>query len=381
MPDQPIRVGGLFSDTGVTSAIERSMTRATLFAIEQINAAGGIDGRPLELVLRNPDSTPHLYARHLESLIREEGLKFFFGCYTSSTRKAALPVLERHDALLFYPVFYEGFEYSRNIIYTGATQNHNSVPLAEYMFRHFGNRVLMIGSDYIYPYEVNRLMSDLLYENDGTKLGEYYLPMNAGRADFDKLMAKASKLQPSFIFSTIVGSSMRHLYEAYANAGLNPGSMPIASLVTSETEIQQIGADLVADHISAATYFQSVDTPANQRSVAEYQARFGAYQVTDMCWDAAYFQVHLLAQALRNAQSEDVSDILQALRGMEFDASQGRIRVDADNHHCFLFSRIGKANAQGQFDILQESRHNLKPDPYAISPSLDGWSVSRERRL
>ncbi|WVM91493.1 transporter substrate-binding protein [Halopseudomonas pachastrellae] len=157
--------------------------------------------------------------------------------------------------------------------------------------------------------------------------------------------------------------------------------MPIASLVTSETEIQQIGADLVTDHISAATYFQSVDTPANQRSVAEYQARFGAHQVTDMCWDAAYFQVHLLAQALRNAQSEDVSDILQALRGMEFDACQGRIRVDADNHHCFLFSRIGKANAQGQFDILQESRHNLKPDPYAISPSLDGWSVSRERRL
>ncbi|MCQ4327120.1 amino acid ABC transporter substrate-binding protein [Stutzerimonas stutzeri] len=376
MPDQPIRIGGLFSDTGVTSAIERSMTRATLFAIEQINEAGGIDGRPLELVLRNPDSTPHLYARHLESLIRDEGLQFFFGCYTSSTRKAALPVLERHDALLFYPVFYEGFEYSRNVIYTGATQNHNNVPLAEYMFRHYGTRVLMVGSDYVYPYEANRLMSDLLYERGGTKLGEYYLPLNAGRSEFDKVIEKARQLRPSFIFSMVVGDSMRHLYQAYAEAGLDPQEMPIASLVTSETEIQQMGAALAAGHITAATYFQSVDTPANRHCVAAYQARFGANQVTDMCWDAAYFQVHLFAEALRRAGRERVGDILQALRGLEFEAPQGLVRIDMHNHHSFLFSRIGRVNRMGQFDLLFESRHHLKPDPYVIAPSLDDWSNS-----
>jgi branched-chain amino acid transport system substrate-binding protein len=380
MSEPSIRVGGLFSETGVTAAIEQSMARATLFAIEQVNAAGGIHGRPLKLVLRNPDSTPRLYARHLESLIRDEGIQFFFGCYTSSTRKAALPVLERYDALLFYPVFYEGFEYSRNIIYTGATQNHNNVPLADYMFRHHGSRVLMVGSDYVYPYEANRLMSDLLYANGGVKLGEYYLPMDAGRKAFDKVIERVRKLQPSFIFSMVVGDSMRHLYEAYADAGLDPATMPIASLVTSETEISQIGAHLTQGHITAATYFQSVDSSVNRRCVAEYQARFGPGLVTDMCWDAAYFQVHLFAEALRRVDSERVDDLLQALSGLTFDAPQGFVRIDADNHHCFLHARIGRANAEGQFDLIYESRTPLKPEPYAITPSLTDWSQSLERQ-
>ncbi|NYS41018.1 transporter substrate-binding protein, partial [Pseudomonas syringae pv. actinidiae] len=188
----PIRIGGLFSNTGVTAAGECSTMRGAQFAIHQINAAGGVNGRPLELITRNPDSTPALFAMHVESLIRDENLRFFFGCYTSAARKAVLPVVERYNALLLYPVYYEGFEYSRNIIYTGATPNHNAVPLGNYMFDHFGSRVLMIGSEYVYPYETNRLMSDLLYERGGSKLGEYYLPLKNARAeDFARLMVKA----------------------------------------------------------------------------------------------------------------------------------------------------------------------------------------------
>ncbi|MCS3472055.1 branched-chain amino acid transport system substrate-binding protein [Pseudomonas sp. JUb42] len=378
MANQAIRIGGLFSDSGITAASERSMLRGTQFAIEQVNAEGGVNGRPFELIVRNTESTPALYAMHVESLIREQGLKFFLGCYTSSTRKAAIPVLERYDALLLYPVFYEGFEYSRNVIYTGGTQNHNTVPLARYMLEHYGNRVLMIGSEYVYPYETNRLMSDLLYEHGGTKLGEYYLPLSAGPHDFDKLIEKARQLQPSFIFATVVGRSMNHLYRAYAEADLDPARMPIASLVTTETDIQEMGPELAMGHISAASYFQSVDTPLNRRVIAEYRERFGQHQVTDRCWESAYFQVHLLAKALRQAQGEDVEDVLQAMRGLELDAPQGRVRVDPDNHHTALFSRIGRVNRDGQFDLLRESRQAIKPDPYAIAPGLNDWSSTPE---
>ena len=382
MVDQAIRIGGLFSDTGVTAAAEGSTMRGAQFAIEQINAAGGVGGRPLELVTRNPDSTPALYAMHVESLIREENLRFFFGCFTSAARKAALPIVERYDALLMYPVYYEGFEYSRNIIYTGATPNHNAVPLGIYMLENFGNRVLMIGSEYVYPYETNRLISDLLYERGGTKLGEYYLPLkNAQPKDFAKLMVKARELRPSFIFSTVVGESMAHLYQAYADAGFDPAVMPIASLTTSETDIKQMGAHLGAGHISAATYFQSVDTALNRQCIAQYRAMFGQEQVTDRCWEAAYFQVHLLAKAILSAGSTEVDDVLQAMRGLEFEAPQGRVRVDAHNHHTYLYSRIGRANVLGQFDILYESQNALKPDPYAIAPRQNEWSSDTGRAL
>lgn len=375
MVDQAIRIGGLFSDTGVTAAVEGSTLRGAQFAIAQINAAGGVKGRPLELIIRNPDSTPALYAMHVESLIREEKLRFFFGCFTSSARKAVLPIVERYDALLMYPVHYEGFEYSRNIIYTGATPNHNAVPLGNYMLDNFGNRVLMIGSEYVYPYVTNRMMSDLLYEQGGTKVGEYYLPLkNARPEDFAKLMVKVRELKPSFIFSTVVGETMAHLYQAYVDAGFDPAVMPIASLATSETDLKQMGVHLGVGHISAGTYFQSVDNAINHQCIAQYRALFGQEQVTDRCWEAAYFQVHLLAKAIDIAGSNEIDDVLQAMRGLEFDAPQGRVRVDANNHHTYLFSRIGRANAQGQFDILYESQSAIKPDPYAMASHSDDWS-------
>src|SRR5690606_17806511 len=124
------------------------------------------------------------YASYAESLIVEQKVQFLLGCYMSRMRKMVMPVVERYNALLFYPVFYEGFEYSDNIIYTGSTSHLNNVPLASYMFERFGKRVLMVGTDYIYPYESNRVMSDMIYEAGGEKLGEYYVPLDATREDY-----------------------------------------------------------------------------------------------------------------------------------------------------------------------------------------------------
>ena len=192
---EPIRVGMLFSDTGVTSVIEGSERRATKLAAEEINQAGGINGRELQLVSYDPESRPARFQALAEKLILEDGVHLILGCYMSSTRKAVVPVVEKFNALLLYPTLYEGFEYSRNVFYTGAAPNQNSVQLAEFMLRRFGSRVLMVGSDYIYPYESNRIMSDLILERGGEKVEEVYLPLDASAEDFVVIAKRGHSLE------------------------------------------------------------------------------------------------------------------------------------------------------------------------------------------
>lgn len=373
--NDPIRIGVLFSETGVTSVIETSQRLGTRMAVDEINAAGGINGRELKVKYRDPASQPANYRALAEQMIAEDDIKIFLGCYMSSTRKAMIPALERHNALLFYPTLYEGFEYSRNVIYTGAAPNQNSVQLAEFMMREFGSRIYMVGSDYIYPYESNRIMSDLILERGGEKVSERYLPLDAEPTAFAETIQHIKQLAPDFVFSTVVGEGTAMLYRAYADAGLDPNRMPIASLTTCEAEVKQMGAAIAAGHITSAPYFQTVDNEVNKRCVAAFTDRFGDQTVANQCWEAAYFQTHLLANAMRKADSADVEDLLRALPGMEFDAPQGLVRIDESNHHTYLRPRIGRVNDKGAFDILEEARDWVRPDPYLVSHTLEDWSV------
>lgn len=161
------RVGVLFSTTGVTAAVERTQQAATLLAIEEINESGGVLGLPIEPVLYDPESRPKRYGELAKVLCDEDGVAVIFGCHMSSTRKAVLPVVEAHRALLFYPTLYEGFEYSPNCVYTGAAPNQNSVQLVRYLIQNFGKRLFLVGSDYVYPYESNRIISDLFRQAGG----------------------------------------------------------------------------------------------------------------------------------------------------------------------------------------------------------------------
>ncbi len=371
----PLRVGVLFSKTGVTADIESSQLQGTLLAIEEINGSGGIDGRELQAVYYDPGSSPSTCKTLAEKLMADDGVRIILGCYMSSERKAVLPVVERWNGLLFYPTLYEGFEYSRNVIYTGAAPNQNSVQLAEYMMREFGSRVYMVGSDYIYPYESNRIMSDLLLEHGGEKVGERYVKLSATAEDFDDVLADIKNKRPDFIFSTVVGQATATFYRAYAEAGLDPAQMPIASLTTSETEVRQMGASTAKGHITAATYFQSIGSDANQRCVTKLKQRFGTDAVTNMCWEAAYFQAYLLAAGLSAIGNDNVQQLVPALLGVEFMAPQGMVKIDADNHHAYLTPRIGRVREDGQFDILHEAKQPVKPDPYLVDHSLEDWSA------
>lgn len=371
----PIRIGVLYSRSGVTSAAELTQLQATMLAAEEINLAGGVLGREVELVCLDPQCQPRRYADLAEQLILEHRVRIIVGCYMSSTRKAVIPIVERHNALLFYATPYEGFEYSRNVIYTGAAPNQNTLPLAGFMLTHYGSRVSMIGSDYVCPYESNRVMSDLILERGGEKVDETYLPLDARWESYLEAARRIRRLAPDFIFSTVVGEGIPHLYRAFAHVGLDPYRMPIASHMTSEAEIAIMGAGVAEGHITSAAYFQSIDTQANRLAVARYQARFGGDQATNMCWEAAYFQMHLLADAMRRVASDDPTLLLRVLPGLEFDAPQGRVRIDEHNNHTYLHQLIGRVNAEGRFDIIGRAPERVKADPYVVSHRTPRWTT------
>lgn len=367
----PVKVGVLYSETGATSSIESSQRFGTLFAIDQINEAGGVNGREIVPVLYDPYSEPSRYAALAEHLITADKVRVIFGCYMSSTRKAVIPVVERWNGLLCYSTLYEGFEFSDHLLYTGAAPNQNSVQLAEFMTSTFGPRVYLIGSNYIYPYESNRIMADLVSQcPGGAKVGERYVPLEATVSDFDDVLAEIRNVQPDFIFSTVVGNATQNFYRAYAEAGFDPTKMPIGSLTTSEVEIAQMGATVAEGHYTSAPYFQSIASEANRSCLTRFRRRYGDVAAPNACWEAAYFQVNLFANAVRETGSDEINSLLPALLGSTFDAPQGRVRIETSNHHTSLYPRIGRANSAGQFTIVRETKDAVYPDPYLVAPAL-----------
>ncbi len=373
----PVKVGVLYSKTGATSAIESSQRLGTLLAIEEINESGGIDGREIQAVQYDPASDPYQFRMLAERLVTIDNVNVIFGCYMSSTRKAVMPVVEKYNRILFYATLYEGFEFSNNIIYTGAAPNQNSVQLTDFMMSTFGGRVYLVGSDYIYPYESNRIMSDLVNQRSGgSVVAQRYVPLDAGQRDFDLIVADIRDLQPDFIFSTVVGNSTQHLYRAYAEAGLNPKKMPIASLTTSEVEVAQMGAKAAAGHFTAAPYFASIDSPENLRVLERFRTRFGDDVRPNACWEAAYFQVHLFANALRASGTDLTPALIPQLLAADFLAPQGRVRIEPTNQHTHLYPRIGRVNSKGDFAIVRASNNAVAPDPYLVTHSLGDWTLA-----
>jgi branched-chain amino acid transport system substrate-binding protein len=368
-------VGVLFSQTGVTSAIERSQLNATLLAIDEINKGGGVLGRPIRPIVYDPASNPKQFKALAERLLTVDRVRLVFGCYMSSTRKAVLPVVEAYRGLLFYPTLYEGFEYSPHCIYTGAAPNQNSLQLAKFLLQNCGNRFVLVGSNYIYPYESNRIMADFIVQSKGKVLDEIYVPLEAGSRDFDKAIAKIGQLRPDVVFSTVVGRSTAIFYEAYHRAGFDAAKMPIASLTTSEAEVAEMSAEAAEGHITAAPFFEVLATPAARSFVSAYKLRFGINAPVTAGADAAYFQVHIAAGALARTGTDDPERLLPELHEAEFDAPQGRVRIDPNNNHTYLWPRVARLDARRSFQIVWNPGVRVKPDPYCVVPSLDDWSA------
>jgi ABC-type branched-subunit amino acid transport system substrate-binding protein len=264
------RVGGLFSETGVTGAIERTQRAATLLAIGEINKAGGVLGRPIEPIIYDPRSTPSLYRDMALRLCDTDRVNVIFGCHMSSARKAALPVIEARGALLFYPHLYEGFEYSRHCIYTGATPSQLSVQLVDYLIANYGKRVLLVGSDYVYPYESNRIVAGLFSGAGGQVLDEMYVPLELEKSHVTNIIERIGRAQPDVIYSTVVGDGIIPFFEAFKEAGFDARTMPIAS--------QRIAKQISAEW--PGTFRRGISPPLHSLQRSVFRGRENSFQAT-----------------------------------------------------------------------------------------------------
>ena len=363
----PWRVGVLFSRSGVMQVSETEHFLGTALAIAELNEAGGVLGREIDAVAYDPASDPAEYQRLAARLLADDGVSVIFGCSTSQCRKAVLHLVERRNALLWYPSLYEGFEFSPNVIYTGAAPNQTSPHLAAWLVANRGRRVSFVGSDYIYPRESNRIMRDLLHELGGEVLSETYVPFGAGEERLRPVVGALAALRPDVVFSTVVGASAQAFYRLYPLAGLDPAATPIASLTMAEGEVRAIGPALCAGHITSATYFASLPGEANARFRAAFRAHFGADRPVSMWAETAYMQVHLFARALARTGTLDTEQLVAATHGQEIEAPEGRVTIDPDNHHAWLRPRIGVLDRAGNFEIAWEAKASLRPDPYLTS--------------
>ena len=364
-----IPIGVLFSTTGPYATVGEAMLNGTLLAVEEINNSPNFDFELAPLV-RNPAGETAEYASICRDLIINSGVAHIVGCYTSSSRKAIVPVVEKYDGLLWYPSHYEGFESSDNVVYLGASPNQHIVPLAQYMASRFGARVYCCGSDYIWPWESNRVMREIVENFGGEVLAERYLAV--GSTEVTGLVEEIRLLRPDFVFNTLIGESSYAFLRAFREAGLgtqSPGdiSIPIASCTLCEPELRTIGDPAALGHITSSVYFQSLDNPQNHAFVENYKTRFGQQKVTSADAEASYNSVHMLALALRCAASTKASDILAVLGDCVYDAPQGRIRIDTENNHCYLTPRIGISRAGAEFAVIAAAQKPIKPDPFLAS--------------
>ncbi|MGB6068278.1 MAG: urea ABC transporter substrate-binding protein [Desulfomonilaceae bacterium] len=373
-----VKIGVLHSLTGTMAISETSLRDAVLMAVYEINSKGGILGKKIVPVVVDPASNWDLFAEKAKELLLKDKVAVIFGCWTSVSRKSVLPVFEANKGLLFYPVQYEGEELSPDIFYTGATPNQQLIPAAEYMMSPDGGskkKFYLLGTDYVFPRTANKILKAFLLAKGvpAQNIVEEYTPF--GHADYQTIVAKIKKFAEAgdaCVLSTINGDSNVPFYKEFANQGLTADKCPIMAFSVAEDELRSMDTEFLVGHLAAWNYFQSINTPENKQFVKNFKAYCkqhnlpgGDKRVTDDPIEAAYFGVYVWKKAVEKAKSFDPARVTPAVLGTKFDAPGGPKEMDEKNHHTYKPVLIGEIRADGQFDVIWQSKGLVKPEPFS----------------
>jgi urea transport system substrate-binding protein len=375
-----IKVGVLHSLSGTMAISESVLKDTVLMTIDEINAKGGVLGKKLEAVVVDPASNWPLFAEKAKQLIDQDKVAVVFGCWTSVSRKSVLPVFEEKNALLFYPVQYEGEELSKNVFYTGAAPNQQAIPAVEYLMSKAGGgakRWVLLGTDYVYPRTTNKILRYFLHSK-GVKdedIMETYTPF--GHSDYQTIVADIKKFSAggkTAVVSTINGDSNIPFYKELGNAGLKAKDVPVVAFSVGEQELRGLDPKPLVGELAAWNYFMSIKSPANTAFIKEWSDYAKAHNIpgdkdkplTNDPMEATYIGIHMWAQAVKKAGTTDVDKVIAAMAGQTFPAPSGIMsEMDPKNHHLHKSVFIGEVRPDGQFNVVWKTPGPVKANPWS----------------
>ena len=366
-----IKIGFVNSLSGTMAISETTVNKSLHMAADEINATGGVLGKQLKVVDQDGKSEPAVFAEKARSLIEKECVAAVFGGWTSSSRKAMLPVFEADNALLFYPLQYEGMESSPNIFYSGAAPNQQIVPALDYLKEQGHKKLFLVGSDYVFPQTANRVVNAYAEGNGMEVVGEEYTPM--GSTDFTTIVNKLKSSGADAVVNTLNGDSNVAFFKEYKASGLTADQVPVISMSIAEEEISAIGLDNVKGQLTAWNYYQTLDSSENQKFVKNFKAKYGASKPTSDPMESAYTSLYLWKAMVEKAKSFDVDKVKAAADGVTFNAPEGKVTVDGENHHIYKTSYIGRIEDDLLIHTVWQSDGPIAPDPYLKTYS---WAKS-----
>ena len=361
--DDTVKVGILHSITGTMAISETGSVEAEMLAIEQINAMGGVLGRQIEIIQEDGASDWPTFAEKSRKLLTQDKMAAVFGCWTSASRKAVLPVFEKENGMLYYPTFYEGLEQSKNVIYTGQEATQQILAGLDWIAKEKGAKTFyLVGSDYIWPRTSNKIARKHI-ENvlGGEVLGEEYYPL--GNTNFGSLINKIRLRKPDVVYSSIVGGSNVAWWKQLNAAGITADRQTIMTISVTEDEVLGIGGENMKGFYSSMKYFQSLENDNNAAFVKAFKERWGEDSVIGDVTQAAYLGPWLWKAAVEKAGSFDVDNVSAASPGIELTtAPEGYVKIH-DNNHLWSKLRVGQWQEDGQAKVVYES-DLIEPNPF-----------------
>lgn len=361
LAEETIKIGVLHSLSGTMAISETTLKDTVLMMVEQQNAKGGLLGKQIEAVVVDPASDWPLFAEKARELISDQGVNAIFGCWTSVSRKAVLPVIEELNGLLFYPVQYEGEESSKNVIYTGAAPNQQAIPAVDYMADELGvEKWALLGTDYVYPRTTNTILESYLGSKGvaGDDIFVNYTPF--GHSDWSRIVSDVVALSRDGkkvgVVSTINGDANIGFYKELAAAGISADDIPVMAFSVGEEELSGLDTANLVGHLAAWNYFESADTPENAAFIEEWHSFTGSTnRVTNDPMEATMIGFNAWVAAVEKAGTTDTDAVLDTIVGVEVPNLTGTMATVLPNHHLTKPVLIGEIRADGQFDIISQT--------------------------
>jgi len=343
----PIRIGVISPLTGAWTVYGKAHLSGFELAVQEINAAGGVLGRPLEIVVADSKTEPRVVVEQANRLIRQERVDFLAGTFSSAERNAAGPVVKAANKILLYPTWYEGQEKeyypgvcNPNIFMFGPEPTQQVWPHMEYMTKKYGKKFFMIGSDYAWPRVTNQVTKQKLQELGGEVVGEVYIPFNTPQ--YESVLREIRKSGADIIFHSLTGSDTVNFRQQFAAAGMQKDFV-IWTVDDEEVVTSGLGPDVSKNAYVSFDYFMSINTPNNKAFLEKFKAKFGNDALVNTVGVGMYNAAHMAAMALEKAGEVSTEALRENLKGIVFDkAPQGKVTMRENDNQAIVPSYLMK---------------------------------------